>query len=133
MNLVVDDAVEVKLATKSEEEKRRPLGMKTCTDACAILILTPFRYRSNTAQGRQRFPHPSRPVIANHSHLLFNTSLIPKSSSPFSVLRTRIYDSRLHEAVEDRVAIDKSADMWKLYCFGLEITVGAGDTGRHQL
>jgi small nuclear ribonucleoprotein E len=29
MNLVVDDAVEVKLATKSEEEKRRPLGMKT--------------------------------------------------------------------------------------------------------
>jgi small nuclear ribonucleoprotein E len=26
MNLVVDDAVEVKLATKSDEEKRRPLG-----------------------------------------------------------------------------------------------------------
>lgn len=26
MNLVVDDAVEVRLATKSEEEKRRPLG-----------------------------------------------------------------------------------------------------------
>lgn len=27
MNLVVDDAVEVRLATKSEEEKRRGLGM----------------------------------------------------------------------------------------------------------
>jgi small nuclear ribonucleoprotein E len=27
MNLVIDDAVEVKLATKSEEEKRRPLGI----------------------------------------------------------------------------------------------------------
>lgn len=26
MNLVIDDAVEVRLATKSEEEKRRPLG-----------------------------------------------------------------------------------------------------------
>jgi small nuclear ribonucleoprotein E len=28
MNLVVDDAVEVRLATKTEEEKRRPLGME---------------------------------------------------------------------------------------------------------
>lgn len=27
MNLVVDDAVEVRMATKTEEEKRRPLGM----------------------------------------------------------------------------------------------------------
>ncbi|OOF94931.1 hypothetical protein ASPCADRAFT_406759 [Aspergillus carbonarius ITEM 5010] len=27
MNLVIDDAVEVRMATKSEEEKRRPLGM----------------------------------------------------------------------------------------------------------
>ncbi|GKZ20549.1 small nuclear ribonucleoprotein E [Aspergillus vadensis CBS 113365] len=26
MNLVIDDAVEVRMATKSEEEKRRPLG-----------------------------------------------------------------------------------------------------------
>lgn len=26
MNLVIDDAVEVRLATKTEEEKRRPLG-----------------------------------------------------------------------------------------------------------
>jgi small nuclear ribonucleoprotein E len=27
MNLVIDDAVEVKMATKTDEEKRRPLGM----------------------------------------------------------------------------------------------------------
>lgn len=27
MNLVIDDAIEVKLATKTEEEKRRELGM----------------------------------------------------------------------------------------------------------
>lgn len=27
MNLVIDDAVEVHLATKDQEEKRRPLGM----------------------------------------------------------------------------------------------------------
>ncbi|KAJ5642971.1 Ribonucleoprotein LSM domain eukaryotic/archaea-type [Penicillium longicatenatum] len=26
MNLVIDDAIEVRLATKTEEEKRRPLG-----------------------------------------------------------------------------------------------------------
>jgi small nuclear ribonucleoprotein (snRNP)-like protein len=26
MNLVIDDAVEVRLATKTDEEKRRPLG-----------------------------------------------------------------------------------------------------------
>jgi small nuclear ribonucleoprotein (snRNP)-like protein len=29
MNLVIDDAVEVRQATKTEEEKRRPLGMHT--------------------------------------------------------------------------------------------------------
>jgi small nuclear ribonucleoprotein E len=28
MNLVVDDAVEVRLATKTDEEKRRQLGKK---------------------------------------------------------------------------------------------------------
>lgn len=30
MNLVVDDAVEVKLATKTESESRRQLGKGTC-------------------------------------------------------------------------------------------------------
>ena len=34
MNLVIDDAVEVKLATKSEEESRRSLG-----ELCMILRL----------------------------------------------------------------------------------------------
>lgn len=35
MNLVVDDAVEVRLATKSEEEKRRNLGSK---NMCLFVI-----------------------------------------------------------------------------------------------
>ena len=33
MNLVIDDAVEVRQATKTEEEKRRPLG----TDETAVV------------------------------------------------------------------------------------------------
>lgn len=33
MNLVIDDAVEVRLATKTEEEKRRPLGTWYSVDA----------------------------------------------------------------------------------------------------
>ncbi|KAL4876664.1 hypothetical protein BJY04DRAFT_139976 [Aspergillus karnatakaensis] len=47
MNLVVDDAVEVKLATKSEEEKRRPLGIISwhCYLSRLMLILA-----SNTGQ-----------------------------------------------------------------------------------
>lgn len=28
MNLVIDDAVEVRMATKTDEEKRRPLGTR---------------------------------------------------------------------------------------------------------
>ena len=36
MNLVVDEAVEVRLATKTEEEKRRPLGKhSTCRNTGA--------------------------------------------------------------------------------------------------
>lgn len=35
MNLVVDDAVEVRLATKSEEEKRRNLGIFLLSEACS--------------------------------------------------------------------------------------------------
>jgi small nuclear ribonucleoprotein E len=31
MNLVIDDAVEVKQATKTEEESRRPLGALKCS------------------------------------------------------------------------------------------------------
>jgi hypothetical protein len=57
MNLVIDDAVEVKQATKTEAESRRPLGK--------ILLLqvwnplTP-QLRSNIAERRQRFPNTKR-------------------------------------------------------------------------
>lgn len=46
MNLVVDDAVEVKLATKTEEESRRQLGreilslLKSCPAAATCHMLT---------------------------------------------------------------------------------------------
>lgn len=33
MNLVIDDAVEVKQATKTEDEKRRELGANFCVEA----------------------------------------------------------------------------------------------------
>lgn len=47
MNLVIDDAVEVKLATKTEEEKRRPLGMAT------ILFYSHLsRYTNNAITGQ---------------------------------------------------------------------------------
>lgn len=39
MNLVVDDAVEVKLATKTEEESRRQLGRETPFSSCILLLL----------------------------------------------------------------------------------------------
>ncbi len=48
MNLVVDDAVEVRLATKTEEEKRRQLG----TDFTACLMCYKLAYvksRSDSA------------------------------------------------------------------------------------
>lgn len=51
MNLVIDDAVEVKQATKTDEEKRRELGVK-------ILKCHPFGAtakvgaRSNSVKGR---------------------------------------------------------------------------------
>lgn len=42
MNLVIDDAVEVRQATKTEEEKRRPLGMHTSSQVtgCKVAALT---------------------------------------------------------------------------------------------
>jgi hypothetical protein len=51
MNLVVDDAVEVKMATKDTEESRRDLGMLCCTTLDVRCI--DLRPRTNTAQGRQ--------------------------------------------------------------------------------
>lgn len=39
MNLVIDDAVEVRLPTKTEEEKRRPLGMDLSMAMFSLLCL----------------------------------------------------------------------------------------------
>lgn len=63
MNLVIDDAIEVKQATKTVEEKRRELGTKAMPDSTArtkanVLIRTDF------AQGRQRFTHPGIAITA---------------------------------------------------------------------
>lgn len=52
MNLVVDDAVEVKMATKDTEESRRELGALPVRTTSPGHALT--RYRTNSAQGRQR-------------------------------------------------------------------------------
>ena len=38
MNLVIDDAVEVKLATKDAPEKRRQLGMMPQRDAAQMIL-----------------------------------------------------------------------------------------------
>ena len=51
MNLVVDDAVEVKQSTKTDEEKRRELGKDASERRLCELMLT-FNARSNTSQGR---------------------------------------------------------------------------------
>jgi small nuclear ribonucleoprotein E len=40
MNLVVDDAVEVKMKTKNQEESRRPLGMPLHSRLSQTLICT---------------------------------------------------------------------------------------------
>lgn len=49
MNLVIDDAVEVRLATKTEEEKRRPLGMSVQWGEASYdrIQLANSRHRSN--------------------------------------------------------------------------------------
>ena len=51
MNLVIDDAVEVKQATKTDEEKRRELGMNTSRSWLCKLSLT-FDIRSDTSERR---------------------------------------------------------------------------------
>jgi small nuclear ribonucleoprotein (snRNP)-like protein len=50
MNLVVDDAVEVRLATKTEEEKRRQLGKATTHHVTRPLLML-LNARSNSPQG----------------------------------------------------------------------------------
>ena len=51
MNLVVDDAVEVKQSTKTDEEKRRELGKDTFRTRLCGLMLT-FNPRPDTSQRR---------------------------------------------------------------------------------
>ena len=51
MNLVIDDAVEVKQATKTDEEKRRELGKNASRKWLRRLLLT-FETRPDTSQRR---------------------------------------------------------------------------------
>lgn len=69
MNLVIDEAVEVKLATKTEEEKRRPLGRG---------VLRSIRrgesaddeFRPDSTQGRQRVVDPRRAAVNRVSRVI---------------------------------------------------------------
>lgn len=47
MNLVIDEAVEVRQATKTEEEKRRPLGMHTISSQIADYSFKCYCYCNN--------------------------------------------------------------------------------------
>lgn len=69
MNLVVDDAIEVKQATKTTEERRRELGMRMLQHVRPAKK-TNILNRSNFAQGRQCITHTSAPMTkAFHSTL----------------------------------------------------------------
>ena len=61
MNLVVDDAIEVKQATKTTEERRRELGMRM-RQHVRPTKKTNILNRSNFAQGRQCITHTSAPM-----------------------------------------------------------------------
>jgi hypothetical protein len=76
MNLVIDDAVEVQLATRDSPEKRRQLGVQYSVWASgnSQLIIT----RANTTQGRQCFVNP---VLGLKSQVLKITRTIFHSSS----------------------------------------------------
>jgi len=59
MNLVVDDAIEVKQPTKTDpEESRRSLGMLPSTALRALVRVLTCLARPNPPQGRQRCSHP---------------------------------------------------------------------------
>lgn len=63
MNLVIDDAVEVKLAQKDQQEARRSLGDYILAVADRAMS---DRYRSNTAQRRQCFAHSGTTMMNLH-------------------------------------------------------------------
>jgi len=59
MNLVVDDAIEVKQPTKTDpEESRRSLGMLVSTALRAMMHALTRHPRPNPPQGRQRCSDP---------------------------------------------------------------------------
>jgi hypothetical protein len=61
MNLVIDDAVEVKLQTKTQEESRRHLG----TSYISILPLSFLTLnRANTSERRQCFVDPNASIAS---------------------------------------------------------------------
>jgi hypothetical protein len=61
MNLVIDDAVEVKMKTKNQEESRRPLGMQV---SMMSMILT--LYRPHPFERRQCIVDPNASnIMAN--------------------------------------------------------------------
>lgn len=54
MNLVIDDAVEVKQATKTDEEQRRHLGMGASLEANMNRDYAKLLHRPDTLERRQR-------------------------------------------------------------------------------
>jgi hypothetical protein len=80
MNLVIDDAVEVKLATKSEEESRRSLGKLRGLRWGNYGSADSF-YRTNTAQGRQCVIDSKLARIRKLNGVLYNGLEVQKSKS----------------------------------------------------
>jgi hypothetical protein len=60
MNLVLDQAVEVRLAFKERDEERRSLGQSSCS-LRVVTLLT--HARSHTPQRRQRHSHSIRGAV----------------------------------------------------------------------
>lgn len=69
MNLVIDEAVEVKLATKTEEEKRRPLG-RGVLRSIRREESADDEFRPDSTQGRQRVVDPRRAAVNRISRMI---------------------------------------------------------------
>lgn len=67
MNLVIDDAVEVKQATKTDEEKRRELGIDASRRRLDGLLLT-FEIRPDTPERRQCLFNSGATIISRLSN-----------------------------------------------------------------
>lgn len=99
MNLVIDDAVEVQLATRDSPEKRRQLGKGEMRSVRRDAWLIGFR--TNSTQGRQCFPD-SIPELnaANGSSIIF-------AVHPATILSTR-------ETCRDCNLLFMGTMMWKM-------------------